>query len=59
MVDGVMENVIDIMLNFKKLRFKFDEQLESIQWVSQRFSGVGKYDSSAIKLPAGVELLSE
>lgn len=58
-VDGVMENVIDIMLNFKKLRFKFDEQLESIQWVSQRFSGVGKYDSSAIKLPAGVELLSE
>jgi DNA-directed RNA polymerase alpha subunit len=39
-VDGVMENVIDIMLNFKKLRFKFDENGEMEQWISQRFSGV-------------------
>lgn len=57
-VDGVMENVIEIMLNFKKLRFKFDDTIESIQWISQRFSGIGKYDSSDIKLPAGIELLS-
>lgn len=58
-VDGVMENVIDIMLNFKQLRFKFDESIEAEQWISQRFSGVGSYTSSDIKLPAGLELLSE
>jgi DNA-directed RNA polymerase alpha subunit len=58
-VDGVMENVIDIMLNFKKLRFKFDEHIDKEQWISQRFSGVGQYNSSNIKLPSGIELLSE
>jgi len=39
-VDGVMENVIDIMLNFKKLRFKFEENVDMEQRISQRFSGV-------------------
>jgi len=58
-VDGVMENVIDIMLNFKKLRFRFDENVDAEQWISQRFSGVGSYTSSNIKLPSGIELLSE
>jgi DNA-directed RNA polymerase alpha subunit len=54
-----MENVIEIMLNFKKLRFKLDENIESIQWISQRFSGVGKYTSDDIKLSSGIDLLSE
>jgi DNA-directed RNA polymerase subunit alpha len=36
-IDGVKESVIDIMLNFKKLRFKVDENIERIQWISQRF----------------------
>lgn len=58
-IDGVKENVIDMMLNFKSLRFKVDENAENIQRVSQRFSGVGAYTSSNIKLPGGIELLNE
>lgn len=57
-VDGVLENVITIMLNFKSLRFKFDDGIDAIQWISQRFSGVGIYTAKDIKLPAGVELLN-
>lgn len=58
-IDGVKENVIDIMLNLKNLRFKVDEKVENIQWVSQRFSGTGKYTSKDLKLPTGVELLND
>lgn len=57
-VDGVLENVITIMLNFKSLRFKFDDGIDTVQWISQRFSGVGIYTAKDIKLPAGVELLN-
>ncbi len=57
-VDGVLENVITIMLNFKTLRFGFDENIDSVQWISQRFSGVGIYTAKDIKLPAGVELFN-
>jgi DNA-directed RNA polymerase alpha subunit len=39
-IDGVKESVIDIMLNFKRLRFAFDEKVESTQRISQRFSGI-------------------
>ncbi len=58
-IDWVKEDVIDIMLNFKKLRFKFDESVESIQWIPQRFKGIGKYDCQSLKLPSGVELMNE
>jgi DNA-directed RNA polymerase alpha subunit len=36
-IDGVKESVMDIMLNFKKLRFKIDENLDKINWVQQTF----------------------
>ena len=58
-IDWVKEDVIDMMLNFKKLRFKFDESVESIQWIPQRFKWVGKYDCKSLKLPSGIELLNE
>jgi DNA-directed RNA polymerase subunit alpha len=58
-IDGVKESVIDMMLNFKTLRFKVDEKSDNIQRISQRFSGIGIYTSSNIKLPAGIELLNE
>ncbi len=58
-VDWVKEDVIAIMLSFKKLRFKFDPSVESIQWIPQRFKWVWKYDSSSLKLPSGVELLNQ
>ncbi|MEF2175106.1 MAG: DNA-directed RNA polymerase subunit alpha C-terminal domain-containing protein [Candidatus Absconditabacteria bacterium] len=56
-ITGVKESVIDIMLNFKKLRFKIDESVEKLQWISQRFKGVGLYTSESLKLPAGIDLL--
>ncbi|MCK9466768.1 MAG: hypothetical protein M0P94_00415 [Candidatus Absconditabacterales bacterium] len=57
-IDGVKEDVIAIMLNFKKLRFKFDPSIEAIQRVPQRFKGIGKYDSKSLKLPTGIEILN-
>ena len=58
-IDGVKESIIDIMLNFKKLRFSLDEKAESIQRVSQRFSWTWVYTSKNIKLPSGIELLND
>lgn len=58
-VDWVKETVIDMMLCFKTLRFNVDEKVDNIQWISQRFSGIGIYTSSNIKLPAGIEILNE
>jgi len=57
-VDWVLQNTIDIMLNFKKLRFKFDENVDNLQWISQRFSGVWVYTAKNIKLSTGIELLN-
>ena len=58
-IDGVKENVINLMLNFKKLRFKIDENLDKINWISQNFSKVGKYYAKDLKLPTGIEILNE
>jgi DNA-directed RNA polymerase subunit alpha len=57
-IDGIKESVLDIMLNFKKLRFKIDENIEKSQWISQRFKGVGIYTAADLKLPSGVELIN-
>ena len=58
-IDWVKEDVISMMLNFKKLKFKFDSSVESIQWIPQRFKWVWQYTSDALKLPSGVELLNK
>ncbi len=57
-IDGVKETVIDMMLNFKKLRFSVDENSDSIQWISQKFSKSGVYTSADIKTPAWVSILN-
>lgn len=57
-IAGVKENVITMLLNFKKLRFRLDESIESIQWVEQRFKGIGQYTAADLKFPSGVELLN-
>lgn len=57
-IDGVKENVVNILLNFKKLRFTFDEKSESIQWISQRFKWLGEYKAADLKLPSGITLLN-
>ncbi len=58
-IDGLKESVIDIMLNFKKLRFKVDENVEKVQRISQRFKGNGQYTAADLKLPSGVEIINE
>lgn len=58
-IDWVKEDVISMMLNFKKLRFKFDPSIESIQWIPQRFKWVGVYTSDSLNLPSGIELLNK
>lgn len=57
-IDGVKENVVTILLNLKKLRFSVDEKQDTLQWVSQRFKGIGIYTAASLKLSAGIELLN-
>ena len=57
-ITGVKENVINIMLNFKKLRFQFGDKVEPLQWISQRFKGIGAYTAGDLKFPSGIELLN-
>ena len=57
-IDGVKENVVNILLNFKKLRFTFDEKIETTQWISQRFKGLGEYNAVDLKLPSWITLLN-
>jgi len=57
-IDGVKETTLQIMLNFKELRFKWDLP-EKIEWVKKTFKGVWKYTAKDLDLPAGVELLTE
>ncbi|MDR0650573.1 MAG: hypothetical protein LBG59_04125 [Candidatus Peribacteria bacterium] len=57
-IDGVKENVVNMLLNFKKLRFVFSEKVEPLQWISQRFKGIGVYTAEKLKLPSGIELLN-
>ncbi len=58
-IEGVKENVINIMLNFKSLRFKFEEWVEEIQWISQKIKWLWTYTAESLELPAGVELLNK
>lgn len=57
-IDGVKENVVNILLNFKKLRFTFDERCEPVQWVSQRFKWLWEYKANDLKLPSWITLLN-
>lgn len=58
-MEGIKESVLDIMSNFKKLRFKLDENIEQVQWIQQRFKGKGIYTSADLKLPSWVILLND
>ncbi len=58
-VDGVKESVIDMMQNFKKLRFSLTGWVENMQWIPQKFKGARIYTSADLKLPSGVELMDK
>jgi len=57
-IEWIKESVLDIMLNFKKLRFSVDENIERIQRIPQRFKWVGTYTAADLKLPSGVTLVN-
>jgi len=57
-VDGIKQSMLEIMSNFKKLRFKTQESTEKLQWLTHRCSGVGIVKASDLKLPAGITLLT-
>lgn len=58
-IDGVKESVIDMMQNFKKLRFAITGKVENLQWIPQKFKGAHIYTSADLKLPSGVELMDK
>lgn len=58
-LDGLKESILDMMLNFKKLRFSVDENMEKIQWTTQRFKWVWIYTANQLKFGSGIDLLNE
>lgn len=56
-IDGVKETVLQIMLNFKDLKFKWEVQ-NRVEWVSKKFKWIGKYYVEDLDLPPGVEILT-
>ncbi len=57
-LEGVKESVLDMVMAFKSLKFKIDSHIENITWVAQKFTGVGQVTSNDLKLPSGIELLT-
>lgn len=57
-LEWVKESVLDMMLSFKALKFKVDSHIDDITRVSQKFSGIGQVNSNDLKLPSGIELLT-
>ena len=58
--EWIKESIINIMLNFKNIRINGDIEEEWRQiWIEQEFKGVGKYYWKDLKLPGGLELLTD
>ncbi len=57
-VDGLKESILQVMLNFKDLRF-YGDLPENPLWVTKKFKGIGKYTVKDLDLPAGVEILTD
>jgi DNA-directed RNA polymerase subunit alpha len=57
LLDGVMEDAVQIILNLKKIRFKMhsDEPVK----VSLKFKGEGKVTAKEIKCPSSVEVVNK
>ncbi|RMA92464.1 DNA-directed RNA polymerase subunit alpha [Hydrogenothermus marinus] len=56
-IDGVLEDVAEIILNLKEIKFKMDENLDS-EFAILEVKGPTKVYAKDIKLPAGVELVN-
>lgn len=57
-IDGVKESVLQMMANFKKIRFKAQEGVDKLQWIRFSHKGMGVVHASDLKVPAGVTILT-
>lgn len=57
-IDGIKESVLQMMANFKKLRFSVDQNSEQTQWITQTFKWSWDITWADCKLPAWVDLLT-
>jgi len=57
-VDWLKESILQVMLNFKDLKFKW-ELSENIEWVTKKFKWIWKYYVEDLDLPAWVEILTD
>lgn len=57
-LDWIKESVIDVMLKFKKLRFRIDASVEKSQRISWNLQWVWIYTAANLVLPAWVEILN-
>lgn len=55
-VDGVVEDVTDIILNLKAVRFRQSDDKDKTLKILQK--GPGEIKASALELPAGIEILN-
>jgi DNA-directed RNA polymerase subunit alpha len=55
-IDGVVEDVVDIILNLKRIVVRFDDNEEQTIYLSAK--GSGDVTAADLKLPAGVEVVN-
>ncbi|PIP14034.1 MAG: DNA-directed RNA polymerase subunit alpha [bacterium (Candidatus Stahlbacteria) CG23_combo_of_CG06-09_8_20_14_all_34_7] len=56
-IDGVKENVTDIVLNIKKIRFRMDEEMDDKR-ITINIKGPKEVVAGDISLPAGIEIVN-
>ncbi|WP_456401737.1 DNA-directed RNA polymerase subunit alpha [Persephonella sp.] len=56
-IDGVIEDVSEIILNLKQIKFKMDEGIES-DFAILEFNGIGEVTAKDIKVPTGIEIVN-
>lgn len=57
-LEGVKENVTDIILNIKKLKFRMDEETDTRE-ISFKVSGPGEITAADIEMPTGAEIVNK
>ena len=56
-IDGVIEDVSEIVLNLKQIKFKMDESIEG-DYAILEFQGPGEIKAKDIKLPVGIKVVN-
>ena len=56
-ISGVLEDVVQIILNLKKVRFRMDDE-ESVK-ITLSAKGEGKITAKSIKCPSGIEVVNK